>query len=296
MVGVSERYDVVIVGFGGAGVAAAIEAADCGAKVLAIDRAHGGGATALSGGVVYAGGGTSYQKEAGYDDTPENMFAYLRQEVGEAVSEATLRRFCDESVAMVTWLEDKGVQFQATVPPYKTSYPTDSYYLYHSGNELAYPYAEHARPVPRGHRTLAKGLESGHTLYEHLKAAALAKGVTFQPLTRAHELIVEDSRGVGVRFRQIRADDARAKHDKLMRLTERHRRLTKRGNKLTNWFPWLGTILTRRAEKIWDAAAVDGEARADAVILSAGGFVFNKEWRERWSGPYRDIRPLGTSS
>jgi 3-oxo-5alpha-steroid 4-dehydrogenase len=38
-------YDVVVVGFGGAGASAAIEAHDGGAKVLVVDRFDGGGAT-----------------------------------------------------------------------------------------------------------------------------------------------------------------------------------------------------------------------------------------------------------
>ncbi len=50
--------DVVVVGFGGAGACAAIEAVDQGASVIAIDRYEGGGATAISGGIVYMGGGT----------------------------------------------------------------------------------------------------------------------------------------------------------------------------------------------------------------------------------------------
>ena len=44
----NERYDVIVVGYGLAGVAAAIEAVDRGAHVLALDRAYGGGASALS--------------------------------------------------------------------------------------------------------------------------------------------------------------------------------------------------------------------------------------------------------
>jgi 3-oxo-5alpha-steroid 4-dehydrogenase len=39
-----EEVDVVVVGFGGAGVVAAIEAREIGADVLAIDRFCGGGA------------------------------------------------------------------------------------------------------------------------------------------------------------------------------------------------------------------------------------------------------------
>ncbi len=51
--------DVVVVGFGAAGACAAIEAVNAGADVLLIDRFSGGGATALRGGVSYAGGGTT---------------------------------------------------------------------------------------------------------------------------------------------------------------------------------------------------------------------------------------------
>lgn len=71
-------YDVIIVGFGAAGASAAIEAADRGARVLVLDRGYGGGATAYSGGIVYAGAGTPEQHAGGYSDSVENMRAYLR--------------------------------------------------------------------------------------------------------------------------------------------------------------------------------------------------------------------------
>ena len=51
--------DVVVVGFGAAGACAALEAAARGCDVVLLDRFSGGGATALSGGVIYAGGGTA---------------------------------------------------------------------------------------------------------------------------------------------------------------------------------------------------------------------------------------------
>jgi 3-oxo-5alpha-steroid 4-dehydrogenase len=50
--------DVVVVGFGAAGACAALEAAAAGRSVLILERFGGAGATALSGGLVYAGGGT----------------------------------------------------------------------------------------------------------------------------------------------------------------------------------------------------------------------------------------------
>src|SRR5262249_2477410 len=80
-------------GLGAAGACAAIEASDAGASVVVLDRFEGGGATALSGGVVYAGGGTSVQREAGVEDTPGAMLAYLEREVGDTAQQETLREF-----------------------------------------------------------------------------------------------------------------------------------------------------------------------------------------------------------
>ena len=114
-------YDVIIVGYGAAGVTAAIEAADAGARVLVLDRGWGGGASGLSGGVVYAGGGTSIQRAAGERDSPENMYNYLRQEVGGAVRDETLRRFCDVSAQTIAWLQRQGAVYSGTLCPYKTS-------------------------------------------------------------------------------------------------------------------------------------------------------------------------------
>ena len=49
--------DVVVIGLGAAGVTAAIEARERGADVIVFDRFEGGGATAISGGIYYAGDG-----------------------------------------------------------------------------------------------------------------------------------------------------------------------------------------------------------------------------------------------
>src|SRR5689334_19047162 len=128
------EYDVIVVGFGAAGASAAIEAADEGARVLVLDRGYGGGATALSGGIVYAGGGTQEQRDGGYSDTVDDLKTYLAQEDGDAVSEETLDRFCAESPGLITWLKAQDVEFRGgTVSTYKTSYPTDDFYLYYSG-------------------------------------------------------------------------------------------------------------------------------------------------------------------
>ena len=87
-----EEADVVVVGLGCAGAAGAIEAARAGARTLVLERASGGGGTsALSGGVLYLGGGTKLQRACGFEDTPEDMFAYLMASVGDSPDEAKTR-------------------------------------------------------------------------------------------------------------------------------------------------------------------------------------------------------------
>lgn len=221
-----EQFDVIVVGFGDAGASAAIEAADAGASVLVLDRAWGGGASALSGGVVYAGGGTAQQIAEGYDDTPENLYNYLALEVGDAVSPETLRAFADQSAGTIAWLESNGAKFAGGVPPYKTSYPTDDYYLYYSGNEKAWPYIEHATPAPRGHRQVAKGLSSGKALWTALAESAKAKGVVFRPLARVHELVMDGDAVVGVRYRVLDPEHPNA---------VKFRKIDKRTAKIGNW-------------------------------------------------------------
>ncbi|WP_262002001.1 FAD-binding protein [Microbacterium sp. Mcb102] len=281
----TQEYDLIVVGFGAAGVSAAIEAADGGARVLALDRGFGGGASALSGGIVYAGGGTPYQRAAGVDDDPDNMFRYLKQEVRGAVSDETLRRFCEQSPGMIAWLEKQGASFQASLAPYKTSYPTDRHYLYYSGNEKAHPFKEQAKPAARGHRQVAKGLDSGKVLYAELKASALRKGVTFLPHSRVDELLVEDGVVAGVRFRT--ADPSS--------LPSTYARRSLVAAKLGNWAPAVGARMAATLDAEWQEVAEVKEARARGVLLAGGGFVRNRAWMATWAGPYRDISPLGTA-
>ena len=109
-----DQADLVIAGLGGAGIAAANEALDQGLSVIGIDKTTGGGSTAKSGGVYYAGGGTPIQKEAGIDDSPENMFNYLIQETGDIIKESTLKKFCETSAENTQWLMDNGVKFNSS--------------------------------------------------------------------------------------------------------------------------------------------------------------------------------------
>jgi 3-oxo-5alpha-steroid 4-dehydrogenase len=270
---------VVVVGFGAAGACAAIEAAEAGADVLVLDRFDGGGATALSGGVVYAGGGTAQQAEAGIADTAGAMYDYLAHEVGDAVSAQTLRAFCDGSPAMLAWLEERGVPFASNVCPYKTSYPTDRHYLYYSGSETLYD-----NPAPRGHRAAGRGT-SGKLLFQRLEQAAVDRGVRILRRTTAQRLITDpNGRVTGVVCRQLTGWPARL-----------HRFLGRVAAKPGLYVPQLRRRLHRSIRRIESRHGVEITIDArDGVILCAGGFVANPVMMKEHAPAYRRGLPLGT--
>lgn len=277
-----DRADVVVIGFGGAGACAAIEAAEAGVDVLVLDRCTGGGATSVSGGVVYAGGGTAIQRAAGVVDSPSEMYAYLRQEAGDVVSEATLRRFCEESAGMIDWLAERGVPFDASLCPYKTSYPNNRFYLYYSGSEHAF--REHAVPAPRGHRAHGPGT-SGRVFFAALARACVGVGARVRTQTRATRLVVDGSgRVVGVECLALSGLPARM-----------HALLYRYATKPGLYVPALARRLWKRIRAVerrygrpYRVAATRG------VVLAAGGFVVNREMMRSHAPGFRGGLPLGT--
>jgi len=194
-----DTADTVVVGFGGAGACAAIEAAERGAEVIALDRHVGGGDTSFSGGAVYAGGGTDAQKAAGFDDTVDDMYDYLRLEVDGAVDDDTLRRFCEGSLDDVRWLEAHGVRFGREFWPDKTPFPPNGYYLFYSGSEQTAPFNQASKPAPRAHKTDAPGMGAGSVFFAALAAAAERAGVRVRRQTCVRRLVLDASgRVVGV--------------------------------------------------------------------------------------------------
>ena len=287
MMGWDREFDVVVVGFGGAGSAAALEARAEGASVLVIDRFAGGGATERSGGVVYAGGGSIPQQHAGYTDDPEEMFRYLQLEVRDAVDEATLRRFCEQSLATLQWLEGLGVPFPASdVPPRKTSYPEDASTLYFSGNELTEPYRSNARPAPRGHRVSGEG-NTGNVLFEALRAATESSGAEVRRTCQARRLITGgDGRVEGLEVLTFEAPRS-------------WRRLHSLLFEIGSWGGLFSHSLVRFCRRhlatLEQRFGRTSRIRArGGVVLCAGGFVFNAEMMNEHAPWYGRARPLGT--
>lgn len=293
--------DIIVVGLGGAGAACGLQGIEDGLSVIALDRFETGGATCASGGVIYAGGGTSIQKEAGIEDTPDNMFNYLKLEVGDIVSDETLRDFCEQSAPTIEWMRGHGVDLRPTVWPGKTSYPGPEYFLYHSDNSLVPSYAKHATPAARGHRGYVpveqgrKATNLGGSLFEPLRDSAIEKGMDVRRYTEVKQLVVDkDGDVLGVKALVFANDEAlnqfkslRAKAQKMMNLV----------------LPIIpgSKIIMRRALKVLDQAKTLESQRKETfiraskgVLLSAGGFVFNSEMVGHYAPKYSRGYPLGT--
>ena len=281
------EVDVAIVGFGAAGACAALQALEQGSSVAIFDRNMGGGATAISGGIVYAGGGTHIQHQAGVEDNVDEMFNYLSQEVKDVVSPATLRTFCETSADNLKWLEKYGVEFEASLCPYKTSYPLDKYCLYYSGNEPALPYRNHAIPAQRGHRVKGKGMP-GQRFYAPLQQSVHNQGAHVFYQSTVEELI-QDEHGkiTGLQFKQIPPGSL---------ASFKHRWYESLAIKINNYLPQLAKALRKRAKHLELRYAQHRCIKVNnGVILSAGGFIYNRPMVQQYAPAYRPGMPLGTS-
>ena len=296
-----ETADLVVVGLGGAGVAAAVEALERGVSVIAVDRFEGGGSTAANGGIFYAGGGTVIQKEAGEDDSPEEMYKYLRMEAGDVVADSTLRKFVDESVGTVDWILHHGAKLNSAVWKKKASYPPLDRFLYHPDNSLVARYRKVAKPAARGHRAhISNGKKAwgvGIGIYNPLRDSALKLGLTFHRMSEARQLVIDGAgRIVGVKILSIPAGSQAARD---------FTKYIARANHFLAMLPpslpfasitiGIGNHYLKKAMKIEASSRVTRWIRArEGVLLSTGGFIMNPKMVQHYAPAYAAGMPNGT--
>jgi len=109
MAGTDKRdaADLIVVGGSAGGLAAALLAADQGARVVIAERTKSLGGSALSEPEHVAACGTRFQRAAGIDDTPETMMGDLIAETHHHLDQELARAVVAESAALVDWLVDR---------------------------------------------------------------------------------------------------------------------------------------------------------------------------------------------
>lgn len=197
--------DVVVAGYGVAGASAAVEAARAGADVLVLERTGSwGGAASMAGGFIYLGGGTSVQKACGFEDSVDNMAAFLKVAMGPGADEKRIDDYCAGSVAHFDWLVGCGVTFKEEFFGEPGWEPMGDQGLMYSGGENSFPFNTIATPAPRGHVPQMSNKQqgeasAGYMLMKPLVETATAAGARAVYDVRAQRLIVsDDGRVVGV--------------------------------------------------------------------------------------------------
>ncbi|MCW5669455.1 MAG: FAD-dependent oxidoreductase [Hydrogenophaga sp.] len=167
-----ETFDVVVVGGGGAGLAAAIEARESGCSVVLLEKnPQPGGSTAWSIGSV-SSSGTPHQRKRGIVDSPADHWADMPGFAGDLAGRdnAALRRvLCDEIPATFQWLLDSGVRFMGPMP-------------------------EPPHRQPRMHNVLP----NSRSFIYHLTRRARRAGVQLRTGTRVDALVQDNGRVTGV--------------------------------------------------------------------------------------------------
>ena len=279
------EFDVVVVGSGAAGMAAALTAAHHGLRVVVIEKTDRfGGSTARSGGGLWLPGNEVLRK-AGVRDTPGRARAYLAYVAGDGVTQARQRALLDHGPAMLAFVRASTPVDFAWVPGYADYYPE-------APGGLAQ--GRSIEPVPLDGRVLGAELARLNPAY-----APAPNGIT---ITQA------DYRWLSLGPRHPRAMLATAK---ILGRMARTRLLRQpmlslgqalaaglRAGLLAREVPvWLGTPMT--GLQMTDGRVTGVEVTRDGrpaliragrgVVLAAGGFEHNEQMRRRYQR-----QPIGT--
>lgn len=155
-------WDLIIVGCGVSGLAASVFATGSGvSNILIVEKQPIiGGASILCEG-VWSLAGTDFQKQLGYDDSPEKFFANLMEVSKNQAKPELVKAYVNNCLVVYKWLESRGVK--------------PSEIILNTGMD-----------VPRGHT-----FNPLEVLRTFLKEAR-NRGVSIKTNTKAESLIVND--------------------------------------------------------------------------------------------------------
>jgi len=171
----NETYDVVVIGSGFAGLAAAIEAKNAGASVVVIEKMPVYGGNSIINGGDFCAPATRLQKAAGVQDSPDLMYNDIMKAGLYLNNPGLARTLADHAGEALEWCEDYvGAKFTRL--------------NFHGGHS-----------VKRANQTVNA---SGSELVSKMLGKAQALGVEVQTRTKMERMIAnKDGRIVGIEVR-----------------------------------------------------------------------------------------------
>lgn len=239
---ITKDIDVVVVGGGMAGLSAALEAANNGAKVILLEKMPAvGGSTVRSGGKILAAN-TSFQQAAGIKDDPKD-FAKFLMEIGEnKVDKSFIDLIANNSAAQIEWLVSNGVKLSSKIEPLHSS-----------------------RTPARGHFT-ENGSGAGFT--QPLEAKLKEKGVEILYQTPAISLIQNQGKVVGVNAKNTAGDEYTINAKAVILATGG---FTRNPEMIAKYYPSAGKFVTGVGDgNTGDGITMGLSAGADLVMPDGG--------------------------
>lgn len=275
--GYDETVDVLVIGSGGGGMAAALKADAEGLDVLIVEKgAKYGGSTALSGGGIWVPNAPA-QKRAGFELDPGKVVDYLKTITGGLVTEQRLRMYVEKAPEMMAFLEERSDWMQFVWKPGYADYYPEIEGGSGQGSTINVP------PID----TRALGPEED----ELLEPLALApKGIWLGPMDlRLFYQVRQNWRGKAVLLKLIwRMVRARMFGDRIVTIGQSliaRLRLALKERDIRLWLSApMHTLLTDADGRVTGAVVErDGaQVRVGArrgVILATGGFERDMQWR-----------------
>lgn len=160
------QADIVIIGAGGAGLTAAVTAAEAGLKNIILLEANNapGGNSVFPGGLL--GTETPLQRRLGFEVTCDSVFKMAMEYAHWKLNGKLVRALINRSGETIVWLDNKGVKFDQLLPHY-------------------------ANPLPNTFHAVSGPVKTGAIIVKTLKQCCHDLGISVLTKTRARKLLTD---------------------------------------------------------------------------------------------------------